>query len=549
MTTLASLATRYAGRPLLLLPAAAQDLASRLHHSVPSAFDTGSRFDAALRAIGMRPAQRPAAFDDDDYNAQTVRERTAPVAYTPLWMGEPDDELPWGMSLKDGIATLNLDTAIADRGSWFCGTWWHGYDSLDAAMRTAFEDDRVKGIFLRMESPGGVVSGGLDALTQTIRAGREASGGKPVWVFADCAASAAYWIAAQADRIIAPKAGLVGSIGAVIVHMENAGFLAKTGIKVTPIEFGAQKTAGASFRALDDTARADLQAWVDQAGREFVEAVAEGRPVLTPQALLATEARVFTAYHADPERAGLDLQFVDEIMNEAEAFAALVDHVTPAMPAAASAGAPAVSPAASKGAGTMAKTRTSAARRKAERTALTARLAAIKAEEDLEKIEEEEEEQGLEAEGEEDDTVAEGEEDQAAAEGEEDDTLAEGEEDDTMAEGEEDDTLAEGEEEDVTSEDDEGKTPAARAKLRRLAIMGLPEAKGREAFARQLAAQGLSVKQAQGVLRSARRTGALRGRRDRPLGSAPSGSGGGDQVQKRLSAAVAGLGKRGRGRK
>ncbi len=510
MTNLAHLAARYAGRPLLMRPTVAQELANRLYFSAPDAFERSGRFDALLRRIGMGRPVKPAAFDDDaDWSeAEAV---TGPAAYSPLWMGEPDDELDWGMSLKDGIATLNLDTAISERGSYFCGEWWHGYDSLDAAFRTAFADDRVKGIFLRIDSPGGVVCGGIDVLTETIRNGRAAAGGKPVWAYADCAASAAYWIAAQCDRILAPRSGLVGSIGAVIVHMENAGMLAKHGVTVTPIQFGAQKTAGASFKALDEEAAADLQAWVDQAGRDFVAAVVEGRPLFSAEALLATEARVFAAHHADPERAGLDLGFVDELASEAAAFAALAEHVSSADPAAIPADKSAPSPAATTGAGSMAKNQKPAARRSA-----SAKVSRLRAE--LAAAEEEEREALADEDGkseEEEGTTSEGEEEEVTSE----------EEEETNSEGEEEEVTSE-EEEDVASEDEEGKTPAARSKMRKLAIAGLPEAQKNPAYAKALADAGLSVDAAQKALRAANRSNALSARTDHGV-NARSGSGNG----------------------
>ncbi|MCR6657988.1 MAG: S49 family peptidase [Asticcacaulis sp.] len=131
-------------------------------------------------------------------------------------------------------------------------------------------------------------------------------------------------MAAQGDRISAPKVGLVGSIGAVIVHADYSGAYEQAGIKVEAIQFGEEKTAGAYWKPLSASARADLQAEIDQCGRDFVADVATGRPVLTPEALIATRARVYMGDHDDPERSGLSLGFVDAIETEEEAFQALL---------------------------------------------------------------------------------------------------------------------------------------------------------------------------------------------------------------------------------
>ena len=151
----------------------------------------------------------------------------------------------------------------------------------------------------------------------------------------------------------------------------------------------------------------------------------------------------------------------------------------------------------------MAKNQKTAAQRSAAAkvSRLRAQLAAAE-EEEREALEEEEE---VETEEEEDTT----------AEGEEEDVTSEGDEEDVTTEGEEEDVTSEDEEEDITSEDEEGKTPAARSKLRKLAIAGLPEAQKNPAYAKALAEAGLSVKAAQKALRAANRTNALSGRKDR----------------------------------
>lgn len=152
----------------------------------------------------------------------------------------------------------------------------------------------------------------------------------------------------------------------------------------------------------------------------------------------------------------------------------------------------------------MAKNPKAAAKRAARIKALNAQIAAIQAEEEAEAI---------------------GEDDEAGAEGEEEEVAAEGDEEEAATEGEEEEAVAEGEEEPVAEGEEEEK-PAAKASHRRLAILGLPEAQSQREYAKALADQGLSVKQAQGVLRAAKRTNALHSNKDAPLGTRPAGSGG-----------------------
>ena len=336
---LATLATGYAGRPLLMRPDAALALAERIRAVDSRAFARPTRIGALLSLLGGRD-QRPGAMEDaeagGDWQPVPLDQR---LAYCPLYIGEADDTgFCW--TLKDGVALMQANTVLTDRGEEYCGEVYHGYDTLLAGMREAAGDDRVRGIFLRSFSPGGVVAGGLEALAAWMRENREAAGGKPIWVYADMAASAAYWVAASADRILSSRVGLVGSIGAVIVHENHAKALEKFGVEITSIEFPLGKTDGAWWKALSDTARADWEAEIRQCGENFFADVQAGRPNLTRDMLEGLGARCFMGQHADPARSALALGLIDEIASEEQAFAQLRAKVSASIPPSQASGTP-----------------------------------------------------------------------------------------------------------------------------------------------------------------------------------------------------------------
>lgn len=332
MSNLTSLATRHAGRPLLLTPRAAHELANRVRAVDPDAVMKPGRFSALIRKLSGMGRQPVAMDDDEDYTPVPLETR---LAYAPLYAGEPDD-YGFCWTLKDGIALMQIDKPLLDRGEIFCGEVYHGYDTILQALREANADDRVRGIFIRESTPGGVVAGGLPALAEYMRENSARGGGKPIHVYADMACSAGYWIASGADKIIASRVGLVGSIGAVIVHENWSGALEKAGVEITPIQFGEAKTDGAWWEALSDRAKADLQAEIDQCGRDFVADVIAGRPQLSAEEVLATQAAVFMGHHDDAARSALDLKLIDAIASEEAAFAELRDQVagsaTPTVP-------------------------------------------------------------------------------------------------------------------------------------------------------------------------------------------------------------------------
>lgn len=318
---------RHAGRPLLMTEAAARELALRALSIDAGAWrhEALSRQPAKfLKRAGVGAFLQRGTFQEDGPAAPVQ-----PQAYAPTYTAAPEHE-GFGWSLCEGIACFEIEGALMDRGfSCISGSVFWGYDAIGAALWEAYADTRVKGIFIRMNSPGGVVAGTLEALTADIRAMRETGNenGKPIFAYADMAASAGYWIISQTDRIFAPAVGMVGSIGAVIAHEDHSAALDKIGVKITPIQFGPKKTDGAWFKPLSETALADLQAEIDAIGERFLADVTEGREFLSRAKLLATEAACMMADHPDAARSGIKLGLVDEIAREEDAFAALVAHV------------------------------------------------------------------------------------------------------------------------------------------------------------------------------------------------------------------------------
>lgn len=331
MADIALLASRYASRPLLMTASAAQDLALRIRSVDARAFERPSRLDAFLRKAGLASAGKPsrtgfAMIDEDSAATVPMHEQ---LAYSPRWLGDPEDTgFCW--SLKDGVALMCCDTPLVERGDEFCGTVWHGYDTLLLAMREAMSDARVRGVFLVLDTPGGVAGSGLPELAAFMRAARESAGGKPIWIYARMACSAGYWIAASSDRVLAGQFAYVGSCGAVVGHENLSGAYAKAGVEFETIEFpeGGLKTEGGRWKALSEAGRAAWQSDINQLGETFLADLEAGRSQLTHDAVLSMRADAFMAEHSNPARSGLALGLVDQIATEEEAFALLVAHVS-----------------------------------------------------------------------------------------------------------------------------------------------------------------------------------------------------------------------------
>lgn len=176
---------------------------------------------------------------------------------------------------------------------------------IRASLQAAIADPDVMAIVLDVDSPGGGVTG-ITELASEIRKARET---KPIVAVANgTAASAAYWLAAQAERVYATPSGQVGSIGVYAVHIDISKALDAEGVKPTIISAGDHKTEGNEFEPLSDDAQAHLKSLVDATYDRFVGDVAKGRGT--------TAAEVTAGYGAgrvlDASRA-LEAGLVDEV--------------------------------------------------------------------------------------------------------------------------------------------------------------------------------------------------------------------------------------------
>lgn len=141
-------------------------------------------------------------------------------------------------------------------------------------FRAMLNDNSVKAIILDVNSPGGVARS-VEEVAQEIY---DARGIKPIIAQVDtCAASAAYWIVAQADEIVVTPSGQAGSIGVYTIHDDISEMLAMEGIKETLIYSGEYKVLGNNLEPLSAEAKSILQQRVDELAGSFVRSVARGR--------------------------------------------------------------------------------------------------------------------------------------------------------------------------------------------------------------------------------------------------------------------------------
>lgn len=163
------------------------------------------------------------------------------------------------------------------------------YGAIQNSLQEALEDDTVKSILLDFDSPGGQVAGAFD-LRDFIMENR---GKKPMYALArDNMYSAAYLLGSATDKVFTTQTGGVGSIGVVMMHLDQSEKNTKEGVKPTFIYAGDYKVSGNPHQALDEATLKELQESVNDSYDMFVNAVAESRGI-DEKLVRSTQARTY----------------------------------------------------------------------------------------------------------------------------------------------------------------------------------------------------------------------------------------------------------------
>ena len=188
------------------------------------------------------------------------------------------------------------------------------------AIHAATDDRDITTLVLDGESPGGSVHG-LDDAADALAAFRASREDRTVLSAGGMIASAAYFIASQADRVFAARGDFVGSIGSALVIYDFSGMLSASGIRAIAVDSSPPdrpfKTAGAFGTEITDVQVAEFQRIVDAYFASFRAAVERGRGRrLRGERLDAVaDGRVFVAGDASREADPVRLGLIDGVRN------------------------------------------------------------------------------------------------------------------------------------------------------------------------------------------------------------------------------------------
>ncbi|MCH7598832.1 MAG: signal peptide peptidase SppA [Myxococcales bacterium] len=178
-------------------------------------------------------------------------------------------------------------------------------DQFRRALHDASNNPEIKGIVIRLDSPGGSAMA-AEAIWHAVKKVKE-SGMPVVASISDVAASGAYYVASAADAIVISPGALTGSIGVFSLRPIFEELLETLGIRVESLQRGRYADFNSSFRPLSNESRDRMQLLTREIYELFVNRVAIGRDLGTDQVNTLGQGRVWSAEQA------LAVGLVDEL--------------------------------------------------------------------------------------------------------------------------------------------------------------------------------------------------------------------------------------------
>jgi protease IV len=232
-------------------------------------------------------------------------------------------ELPFTEEIvKEGnemkkIAVLDVDGVIQDTNSAESFFQSAGYNHQGFMKKLEYikEDDTVKGIILKVNSPGGGVVESAEIHDKLVEIQKETK--KPVYVsMGSMAASGGYYISAGAKKIFASEETLTGSLGVIMQGINYEGLADKYGVDFVTIKSGQYKDIMSPTRQMTEDERQILQSMIDNSYEGFVKVISEGRKMTTDQVKEIADGRIYDGRQAKELNLIDDFGYLDDVIQQ-----------------------------------------------------------------------------------------------------------------------------------------------------------------------------------------------------------------------------------------
>jgi len=187
------------------------------------------------------------------------------------------------LSFEDKVGVIEIKDVILDSKQWL------------KQIKDFRENNAIKAIVLRIESPGGAVGPSQEIYEEIQKTIKKK---KVVASMGAVAASGGYYIACAANKIVANPGTITGSIGVIMEYANFQSLIEKIGIYPVVIKSGEYKDMGSPVRKMTDAERRLLQSFADTVHNQFIRDVAEGRHKDPEEIRKIADGRIFSGEEA-----------------------------------------------------------------------------------------------------------------------------------------------------------------------------------------------------------------------------------------------------------
>ncbi|MEE3953772.1 signal peptide peptidase SppA [Peribacillus frigoritolerans] len=223
------------------------------------------------------------------------------------------EEVIEGDDYTNVIAVFDVEGTIQDTGeaSLLSSTTYNHRAFMDK-LKMAEENDDIKGIILRVNSPGGGVVESAEIHEKILDIKKVK---KPVYVsMGSMAASGGYYISAPADKIYASPETMTGSLGVIMQGYNYEKLAKKYGVEFQTIKSGPHKDIMSPTREMTGEEREILQDMIDNSYDQFVKIIADGRGMTEKEVREIADGRIYDGRQAKENHLIDDFGHLDDVI-------------------------------------------------------------------------------------------------------------------------------------------------------------------------------------------------------------------------------------------
>lgn len=223
------------------------------------------------------------------------------------------EEVIEGDDYSNVIAVFDVEGTIQDTGeASLLSSATYNHRAFMDKLKMAEENDDIKGIILRVNSPGGGVVESAEIYEKILDIKKVK---KPVYIsMGSMAASGGYYISAPADKIYASPETMTGSLGVIMQGYNYEKLAKKYGVEFETIKSGPHKDIMSPTREMTGEEREILQDMIDNSYDQFVKIIADGRGMTEKEVREIADGRIYDGRQAKENHLIDDFGHLDDVI-------------------------------------------------------------------------------------------------------------------------------------------------------------------------------------------------------------------------------------------